>query len=165
MNIVASIGLSDASIRYTDRPTVKIIIKKDDTILLLNNGLLPGGGVNRSESDSDAISREIHEELGLVVTDVKELGTVIQYRDFLKQRYIINGYTATLDSTGGSSDPQDAGEAQFIQTWLTVNDAFDLVSRSISTAEVQPVDDDTNQGRFYNLMTTYELIKQLKIKC
>lgn len=161
MNILATIGQVNAMITYVDRPTVKIIIKKDDTILLLNDGLLPGGGIDDLELENDAITRELQEELGMTVRDAEELGTVIQYRNFLKRRYVVNGYVATLDSAGGVPNPQDTGEAQFAQTWLGVDDALRLVSRSISIAKAKPMNDDIHQGRLYNLMTTYELLKRL----
>lgn len=161
MNIVAHIGQIDESIRYTDRPTVKVIIKRDDAVLLLNNGLLPGGGINENESDSVAIARELQEEIGATVRDVEGIGIIVQYRNFLGKRYIINGYVATLTSIGGPTDPQDEGEAQFIQTWLSVDSAREFISNSITIAKAKPMDDDANQGKLYNLMTTYELLKQL----
>lgn len=161
MDIIAHIGQIDESITYTDRPTVKVIIKRETNVLLLNNGLLPGGGVDKNETDSDAITRELQEELGATVRDVEEIGSVMQYRNFLNKRYIINGYVATLALSGGSTNPQDEGEAQFTQVWLPVSDALELVSNSITIARTKPMNDDTNQGTLYNLVTTYELLKQL----
>lgn len=161
MNIVATIGQIDESIKYTDRPTVKVIIKRSDTVLLLNNGLLPGGGMDENESDKEAIAREIQEELGAIIQDVEKIGRVVQYRNFLNKRYIINGYVAKLTSSGGSTNPQDEGEARFTHTWLTAQDALELVSNSIAIAKTKPMDDDANQGKLYNLMTTYELLKHL----
>jgi len=162
MNVISTIGQIDESIAYIDRPTVKVIIKTGNTVLILNNGLLPGGGVEENESDSDAIARELHEELGATVLDIHNIGTVVQYRDFLGKRYVVNGYTATLASIGGPTNPQDEGEAQFTQSWLTIDEALELVSSSINTAKKTPMNDGTNQGKLYNLMTTYELLKQLK---
>ena len=161
MNIIAHIGKMDESIAYTDRPTVKVIIKNDDNVLVLNSGLLPGGGIDENESDKEAIAREIQEELGATVRDVQEIGSVIQYRNFLNKRYVINGYVAKLASAGGATNPQDEGEAQFTQKWLTMDSALEFVSNSIATAKMQPMDDDANQGKLYNLMATYELLKQL----
>lgn len=161
MNILATIGQQDASIHYTDRPTVKVVIKRGDTVLLLNQGLLPGGGVDDGESDNDAIARELQEELGVTVKDVHEIGTVVQYRNFLKRKYIINGYAAELDSMGGITSPQDDGEAQFVMKWLNAKDAKEFVGRSIEEAKLRPMDDDANQGRLYNLMTTYELLNAI----
>jgi 8-oxo-dGTP pyrophosphatase MutT (NUDIX family) len=155
MNILSTIGQVDASIQYTDRPTVKVVIKKDDKLLILNKGLLPGGGIDPGESDRDAITRELQEELGVTVQNVQEIGTVVQYRNLLDKMYIINGYTAELETTGGPTDPQDEGEAQFTIQWLTLDEAIAYVSESIEEAKVKPMDDAANQGKLYNLMTTY----------
>jgi len=142
---------------------VKVVIKKDDKLLILNKGLLPGGGIDPGESDKDAITRELQEELGVTVKDVQNIGTVVQYRNLLDKKYLINGYTAELETTGGLTDPQDEGEAQFTVQWLTLDEAIAYVSESIDEAKLKPMDDATNQqGKLYNLMTTFELLKNLK---
>jgi len=161
LRALATIGTLDESMSYSDRPTVKVIIKKGDTVLLLNNGLLPGGGVEESESDSDAVARELQEEIGVTVQDVQLIGTVIQYRNFLEKKYIINGYTAVLSSANEPTNPQDEGEANFSQVWLTVDEALEFIAKAIESAKVKPMDSDLNQGRLYNLMTGYELLRQL----
>lgn len=161
MDTIAHIGQVDSLIQYADRPTVKVIVRKDDTVLLLNDGLLPGGGKDANESDNTAIAREFQEELGITVKDIEEIGTIVQYRNLLRKRYVVNGYVATLDSTGGPISPQDEGEAQFTQTWLPVDQAIELVSRSIAIAKAKPINDDDNQGKLYNLMTTHELLRHL----
>lgn len=86
MNPLATIGQLDSSIQYTDRPTVKVVIKNDNKVLILNEGLLPGGGIDPGESDQNAITRELQEELGVTVTDVQEIGTVVQYRNLLEKK-------------------------------------------------------------------------------
>jgi len=152
------IGQIDNSIPYTDRPTVKCIIMKDGLVLILNNGLLPGGGVDMAESHDHALSREIQEELGMTIRNAKKLRTIIQYRNFLHKRYIIDGYVAELDSTNRPTDPQDEGEAQFTPLWLPIDEAIQLVEDLILVAKEKPMDNDTNQGRLYNLLTSYELL-------
>ena len=161
MRILTTIGHPNSSIQYTDRPTVKVIIKKDDAVLLLNQGLLPGGGVDDGESDFDAMTRELQEELGVTVRDIEEIGTVIQYRNFLHKKYSINGYTVVLDTEGGLTSPKDEGEAHFTERWLDIQEALAFVSESIVEAKLKPMDDDANQGKLYNLMTTYELLQAL----
>lgn len=161
MNILATIGQLDTSIQYADRPTVKVVIKKDNKLLVINKGLLPGGGIDLGESDQDAITRELQEELGVTVKDVREIGTVVQYRNLLDKKYIVNGYIATLDSTGGLTNPQDKGEAQFTMQWLTPKDGLVFVAKSIEEIKVKLMDDDSNQGKLYNLMTAYELLEAL----
>lgn len=161
MQYLATIGSIDGSIAYTDRPTVKVIIQKNDSILLLNNGLLPGGGINDNESDIDAISRELQEELGATVRDIHEVGYIIQYRSILGKKYIVRGYSATLRTIDGPTSPQDIGESQFTVTWLPLNKALQTVLTSIENTKSLPMNIDTNQGKLLNLMTTYELLKRL----
>jgi 8-oxo-dGTP pyrophosphatase MutT (NUDIX family) len=162
MNLLATIGTIDESIAYTDRPTVKVVITKNDDILLLNNGLLPGGGIDAAESDLEAISRELQEELGATVTNIHKIGEVIQYRNLLGKRYIVKGYTAKLESIDGPTNPQDIGESQFAKNWLTLDKALELLSESIEVAKSKPMNNDANQGRLYNLMSSYELLTRLK---
>ena len=94
--------------------------------------------------------------------EVQEIGTVVQYRNFLEKKYLINGYAAELETTGGLTDPQDEGEAQFTIQWLTVEDALAFVTESIEEAKLKPMDDDSNQGKLYNLMAAYSLLSALK---
>lgn len=162
MNPLATIGQLDSSIQYTDRPTVKVVIKNDNKALILNEGLLPGGGIDPGESDKNAITRELQEELGVTVTDVQEIGTVVQYRNLLEKKYLINGYAAELETTGGLTDPQDEGEAQFTIQWLTIKDALAFVAESIEEAKLMPMDNDVTQGKLYNLITTFELLENLE---
>lgn len=159
MDTLANIGQPDALLQYTDRPTVKVIVINNDLVLLLNKGLLPGGGVDEGETSQDAIHRELQEELGITVNDIVEIGTVIQYRNFLGKRYVIDGYVARLTSTGAVTNPQDEGEAAFSENWLSITDALEFVSKSIAEASLEPMIDDASQGKLYNLMTTYELLK------
>ena len=161
MNVLATIGEIDASTQYMDRPTVKVVIKNDSKLLILNEGLLPGGGIDPGESDQTAITRELKEELGVTVKDVQIIGTVVQYRNLLDRKYIINGYAATLETTGGMINPQDEGERRFTMHWLAPEEAMARVSESIEAMKHKPMNDDANQGKLYNLMTTYELLKAL----
>lgn len=163
MNILASIGKVDSFIQYTDRPTVKVLVKKDDKLLVLNEGSLPGGGIEPGESDLDAITRELREELGITVKDIQEVGTVVQYRNLIDRKYLINGYTAELETTGGPTDPQNEREAQLTVKWLTLDEAVAYVSESINEAKLKPMHNATDQqSKLYNLMTTLELLKNIE---
>lgn len=71
------------------RANVGIILANADGKLLLagrigNKGWqFPQGGMMRGESDTDAMFRELHEEVGLVAADVEILGCT---RDWLRYR-------------------------------------------------------------------------------
>lgn len=160
---LATIGQLDTTIQYTDRPTVKVVIKKDEKLLIINNGLLPGGGVDPGESEAEAIARELQEELGATVKDIREIGIIVQYRSLIKKKYIINGYTASLESIGGPTNPQNEGEARFTTCWLTLDEAEVYVQESIDEAKSKLMDDSADQqSKLYNLMTTYEFLKAIE---
>lgn len=163
MDILATIGQMDEAVHYLDRPTVKIIIKRDDELLILNDGLLPGGGVDADESDQEAIARELLEELGITVKDIHAIGTVVQYRTLINQKYIINGYTAELHTSGGTTNPQNDREANFVLHWFSPEEAIAYVSESIETVTHIPMSDAANQqSKLYNLMTTLEFLKAVR---
>lgn len=161
MNILATIGEVDPSIQYSDRPTVKVVVKKDSKLIILNEGTLPGGGIDLGESDQDAIARELQEELGITVKNVQRIGAVVQYRNLINKKYLINGYVAELETTGGPTNPQNEREAQLTAQWLTLDEAVAYVSGSIDKLKLKPADDASNQSKLYNLMTTLELLKNL----
>lgn len=161
MNILATIGSANPDIAYVDRPTVKVVVRKAGRVLLLNQGLLPGGGIDEGETQIEAITRELQEELGMSVTGVEEIGAVIQYREYLGKRYVIYGYAADFAGETGERDPQDEGEAGFIEHWLTVDEARKTVQESIAELELNPGDDDAYQGRVYNLRTSGVLLGEL----
>jgi ADP-ribose pyrophosphatase YjhB (NUDIX family) len=66
--------------RFANRGvSVDAVIVKEDTVLLIQRGVepykgfwgTPGGYVEWDESTEDAVRREVHEETGLTVTNVK----------------------------------------------------------------------------------------------
>jgi len=156
------IGSQSSDITYADRPTVKVLIRKGDQVLIINKGLLPGGGVEEAETLEQAAARELQEELGMSVDSLEPIGIVHQYRDFLQKRYVVYGYAARLQSEDGSRSPQDDREASFRIRWMTVNAALAYVTSSISAKEAQPEASDRHQGKLFNLMTTKALLETLQ---
>ena len=164
MKLLTVIGEINESIRYTERPTVKVIIKNNDKVLILNDGLLPGGGIDDGETNQQAITRELLEELGATVSNIQDIGQVTQYRNFLNREYKVYGYIAQFEAFTDIPTPQDAGEAAFVYYWMTIDDALRYVTKSIAKIkENNPeVTDDTVQGALYNRMTTLELLKTIR---
>jgi len=163
MNNPIVIGVHNPSIEYKDRMTVKALIQNDkDEVLIINDGLLPGGGVEENEAYLDALHRETMEELGINIGDTNELGAVVQFRDFIKRKYIINGYTADYLNNSGIPSPQDEREASFVYNWYTIPDAMQLVDSSISHMYENAVElDGANQGKLFNLKTTRAFLDML----
>ena len=160
MNTPTVIGTPDPLIAYVDRPTVKALIFNDKyEVLIINNGLLPGGGLEDSEDDATALHREIQEEVGMTVEDIKKFETVIQYRNYLSRKYIINAYTARYVNDTLEKSPQDEREAQFTYTWYSIEDAKKLLTASIDGMQsAEQVMDAKFEGKLYNLMTTKILL-------
>lgn len=164
MRELATIGAPIEHQLYEDRPTAKVVITQADLILLLDNGLLPGGGVEFEEAIEVAARRELNEELGATVAQLKPIGIVTQYRTVLQKRYIVYGYTAEIIDFSGETFPQDEREAAFTWQWVTKEAALLSVGNAIEailTSDPEQTDDAT-QGRLYNLLTTRELIAALK---
>lgn len=160
MNILKTYGSLEVD-SFTKRPTVKVLITRgDNEVLILNKGLLPGGGINPHESHLEAITRELQEELGASVQAPRYIGTVVQYRSYLGKKYEVHGYAADLNEFDGTTNPQDEGEANFKVHWMTPADALDFVGTSIALAKKDPIKSDDEQGRLFNLMTTHALLKQ-----
>ena len=164
MKLLTVIGEINESIQYTERPTVKVIIKNNDKVLILNDGLLPGGGIDDGETNQQAITLELLEELGATVSNIQDIGQVTQYRNFLNREYKVYGYIAQFEAFTDIPTPQDAGEAAFVYYWMTIDDALRYVTKSIAKIkENNPeVTDDTVQGALYNRMTTLELLKTIR---
>lgn len=157
MKLLKVIGTHDASIKYVDRPTVKtLVLNSDNKILIINEGLLPGGGVENDESNFTALNRELLEEIGIEVTDQQEIGCVVQYRDFLKRKYLVYGYTSLYKDTVAIPTPQDDREAQFVYDWYSIEDAQRLLEASISKAanDIKMSKGGDTVGKLFNLMTT-----------
>ncbi len=155
------IGTRDESLSYEDRPTVKVVIRRGDEVLVLNKGLLPGGGVEPGETNVQAIERELREELGVSVKNIQEIGEVVQYRDFIQKKYSIYGYAAEFGAFVSDPTPKDNGEAQFQLHWMTKEAAIAYVSGSIAMVESVVMLGDAIQGRLYNLMTSLTLVKAM----
>jgi ADP-ribose pyrophosphatase YjhB (NUDIX family) len=163
MNNPVVIGVHNPSIEYKDRMTVKALILNDkDQVLIINDGLLPGGGVEENEDYLDALHGETMEELGVNIGDTKELGVVVQYRDFIVRKYIVKAYTAQFINNSGIASPQDEREAGFVYNWYTIPHAMQLLDSSISHMYEAAIGlDGVNQGKLFNLKTTREFLNML----
>lgn len=159
---LGAIGEGDDS-KYVDRPTVKVVVRKGNKVLILSNGLLPGGGIDNEESNTDAIHRELLEELGMAVAHLREIGEVIQYRQYLGKKYLVYGYEADFVAIKSTPTPQDKGEAQFTYLWVTPDDALTIINSAIDELKSGSVEQsDRFQGKLYNLMTARMIMAAIK---
>lgn len=75
--------VKDPKTKITTRQAVRAIVIKDNKILMVHTNKgdykFPGGGIKKSESHEEALRREVTEETGYIVNEMKEeAGTIVQ---------------------------------------------------------------------------------------
>ena len=76
---------------------------------------IPGGGVRHSESLEDAVIREVKEEVGITITDLKQIGSYMSEAEYKKDTVYL--YTAKTFDTEYVLNKKEISEAQ----WFTKN--------------------------------------------
>lgn len=71
------------NIRINNREAVRAIILRKDKVLMVHTKKgdykFPGGGLNKEESHEEALKREVREETGYIISNVKDkLGEIIE---------------------------------------------------------------------------------------
>lgn len=140
---------------YDVRPTVKaVIINNNHEVLLFANSLI-GGGVDEGETLLEALDRECLEEAGITVNVFQEVGTVIQYRDYLKKKYEVHGYLAHYGEKIGNPTTDQESEIGKKTEWKTFDEAIQILKNKITSLENSNLEtkDDSYQGSLYNAKT------------
>ena len=116
---------SDQSISYTRRAARAVLFNAAGQVAIMHftatgSYKLPGGGIDEGEDTVAALHREIREETGYEITDIKELGEVVEYRYYCGMHQVSYCYTATATQFVGTQltqKEQDAGmELQWFDT-------------------------------------------------
>lgn len=149
---------------YSIRKVVRsLILDETETKILFFGSMLVGGGVEDGESDEEAIARETMEEVGAKVEIIKPLGEVIAYRDYLKKKYVINGYLCKIIGELGESTTTDLEEKKTEKTWIEIPKAIEKLESEIQAliTSPDPVKDDITQRRVYNRKTSLIFLMEL----
>lgn len=128
-----TLNVKGGSQEYLDRKTAKAVIydKQNLKVLLINN-LLIGGGLEKEETYPIAIKREAMEEAGVTIQIVKELGQVIQYRDFLKKKYIVKGFFCLYIKTVAKPFTYNPEEKKLKLSWKRLEPAIRLLEKEVA---------------------------------
>ncbi|MCD4776993.1 MAG: NUDIX domain-containing protein [Candidatus Aegiribacteria sp.] len=119
------------------RKAVRAIIRRKEEILLIHSTNVgdykfPGGGVEKQEDDSEALRREIKEECGLVLSEIKE--KVIRITEMSQSREsettlfkMISEYYVCTVKTEYVRQQLDEYEEElgFIPIWITLEKAIE----------------------------------------
>ncbi len=115
MNIVTTIQDKDFGLEFVaasplrERRTSRaIVFDKDGNVALLHAAKrhfhkLPGGGIKEGESIEDALTRELSEEIGCAVHNVRELGIIEEFRNKFSLHQLSYGFLADLSGEKGIS--------------------------------------------------------------
>ncbi|MCF7833888.1 MAG: NUDIX domain-containing protein [Candidatus Pacebacteria bacterium] len=116
---------------YIEREASRaIVFDENNNIALLyslkdNCHKLPGGGVEEGEDIKQALNREMMEEVGCQITDVKELGIIEEYRNKDSLHQVSHCFIAKLEGKKGEPEfTQSERKAGFQLVWLSLDDAI-----------------------------------------
>ena len=140
MELIKEIYEKDLGISSGDAGDISYKIRKAARALLFRKGKiavlhavniavhkLPGGGVAGKELIKEGLTREIKEETGFTISDEKELGITIEYRNEFKQLQISYVYTGNAGVRGIPNFTGKEISEGFKLIWLTVEEAIEIM--------------------------------------
>ena len=122
---------SDQPISYTRRAARAVLFNAAGQVAIMHftatgSYKLPGGGIDEGEDTVAALHREIREETGYKITDIKELGEVVEYRYYCGMHQVSYCYTATATQFVGTQLTQKEQDGGMELQW------FDTVPQAIA---------------------------------
>jgi len=141
-------GLEFSSTRASQerRATRAVVFDKERKIALLHVSKkyfhkLPGGGIEGEETVEEGLRREVSEEIGCEIENIREIGTVEEFRGKFALHQISHCFVADLAGEKGAAHLElDEIEDGFGTVWMDL-------ARAITTLEGEvPVED--YEGKF-----------------
>jgi len=95
---------------------------------------LPGGGIEEGEDIKNALDRECHEELGVGVEVLKEIGSIVEYRGQFKLQQISYCFLALTSSEKKAPNFTDEEKSSgFGIVWVEPKKALELLGLKQTT--------------------------------
>jgi len=140
MNILLTIRDKDLGLDnpapdvYKEREASRaIMFDENNDIALLHAATnhyhkLPGGGVKKREDVIGALRRELLEEIGCQIKNIRELGIIEEYRNKFSLHQTSYCFIADLDGEKGTPNLTGSEIADgFETTWLSMDDAINIL--------------------------------------
>ena len=126
--------------KFSERKAARaVLIDTNNKIVLMKSSKnnfhkLPGGGIEDQESTIQALRRELIEETGCAIKDIKELGKIVEYRAREPKKQESFVYVCSV--FGNKQDPQfTEGELEegFSLVWLDLNNSIEAIEKENPT--------------------------------
>ena len=129
---------------YQERVAARaIVFDVNNNIALLhatkkNYHKLPGGGVEKDEEIIAALKREALKEIGCDITDIRELGTIEEYRNKHSLHQISYCFIAELNGVKGPTQLEEGEIADgFEPVWLSLDEAIQTLENEFPVKDYQ----------------------------
>ncbi len=115
------------------RRAVRAVIYQADTLLMVHSKVngdykFPGGGIEQSESDADALKREVKEETGFSISSVGEkILCAYEYRYYDDDEFVMesNYYLCSIDTVQGEQNLDEyEKDLGFIPVFIANKEAY-----------------------------------------
>jgi 8-oxo-dGTP pyrophosphatase MutT (NUDIX family) len=150
---------------FSVRPTVRGVIFDDNKTICIRTMkgsgffFLPGGGIEEGENPTEALKRECLEEVGCNIADIQKIGTVIEYRNEVKEKRTNECFRANI--IGEKLEPTLAigDEDGFDVIWIDINEAITILEKQRDT-----ISESTNNfySRTFNTVRDLDILKHLR---